>query len=90
MLFTAMPNRNKVPKRSLPLSSKGTEDGWRTAQSSSTVLKGGNCPFGSSFHMGRIKIGQRNLLDVSKQVSHLRYKVLYLDAQPGHEELPPT
>lgn len=90
MLFTVMPNRNKVPMHSLPLSSKGTEDGWRTAQNSLTVLKGGNFPFGFSFHMGRIKIGKRNLLDVSKQISDLRYKVLYLDDKPGYEELPLT
>lgn len=39
MLFTAMPNRNKVPTRLPSLSLKGIENGWGTAQNSSTVLK---------------------------------------------------
>lgn len=45
MLFTAMPNRNKVPMRLLLLSLKGTENGLGTAQNSSAVLKVGHCPF---------------------------------------------
>lgn len=55
MLFTAMPNRNKVPIHSLPLSPKGSEHGWRTAQNSSIVLNVGNCPFGFALPYGKNK-----------------------------------